>query len=66
MILSINEQITLIAISMIFLMVLDSSFIKDNTNYINLIHTLIIGCFVYALRILYDTAKSVFVILDYK
>jgi len=66
MILSINEQITLIAVSMIFLMLLDSSFIKNNPDYISLIHTFIIGCFVYAVRVLYDTAKSVFVILDYE
>jgi hypothetical protein len=56
MILSINEQIALIAISTIFLMVLDSSYIKDNRIF-NFINTLIISTFVYAIRVLYDTAK---------
>lgn len=65
MILSINEQIALIAISTIFLMVFDSSYIKDNQEYCIFINTLIISTFVYAIRVLSDTAKSVFVILDY-
>ena len=65
MILSINEQIALIAFGVIFLMFLDSTFINNNLEYVIFIHTLIIATFVYALRVLYDTAKSVFIILDY-
>jgi len=66
MILSINEQIVLIIFSTIFLMVLDSIFIKNHQEFSVLIHTLIISTFVYALIVLFDTAKSVFIILDYK
>lgn len=65
MVLSIQEQITLIAFAIILLMILDSSYIKNNVEYIIFLNTLIIATFIYAIRILYDTAKSVFVILDY-
>lgn len=65
MILSVNEQVVLIVIAMLLLIVQDSDFIKSHVEYVTFLNVLIIGCFVYALRILHDTAKSVFVILDY-
>lgn len=65
MILSINEQIVLIVVSIIFLTVQDSKLIQVHTDVFTIINVLLIGCFIYALRLLYDTAKSVFVILDY-
>lgn len=65
MVLSIQEQIVLIIFAIIFLILLDSTLIKDNQEYKIFIETLLIGTFIYSLRILYDTAKSVFVILDY-
>ncbi len=66
MVLSINEQVILIAISIFFLMILDSEFLKNHQEYIIPINILVISCFVYGIRILYDTAKSIFVILDFK
>ncbi len=66
MILSIKEQIGLIVLSAIFLMIRDSVYIKNHGQYTILFDTLIIGIFVYAIIILYDTAKSIFVILDYQ
>lgn len=65
MILSVNEQVVLIVVAMLLLIVQDSDFIKSHVEYVTFLNVLIIGCFVYALRILHDTAKSVFVILDY-
>jgi hypothetical protein len=65
MILSVNEQVILIIVAMLLLIVQDSDFIKSHVEYVTFLNVLIIGCFVYALRILHDTAKSVFVILDY-
>lgn len=65
MILSINEQVALIIISMILLLIQDSTFVKQSSEYGTLLNVLIIGCFMYAVHILHDTAKSVFVILDY-
>lgn len=65
MILSINEQVALIIISMILLIIQDSTFTKQSSEYGTLLNVLIIGCFMYAVHILHDTAKSVFVILDY-
>lgn len=65
MILSIREQIAIICFSIILLLMDDSNWITKNPEIKPLIEVLIIGCFSYALIILYDTAKSVFVILDY-
>ncbi|WP_442764962.1 hypothetical protein [Sulfurospirillum cavolei] len=65
MILSIQEQIILIIVAIVLFIILDSTFIKNHEEYKILAETLLIGTFIYALRILYDTAKSVFVILDY-
>lgn len=65
MILSVNEQVVLIIVAMLLLIVQDSDFIKLHVEYVTFLNVLIIGCFIYALRILHDTAKSVFVILDY-
>lgn len=65
MILSVNEQVVLIIVAMLLLIVQDSDFIKLHVEYVTFLNVLTIGCFVYALRILHDTAKSVFVILDY-
>lgn len=65
MILSINEQVVLIIISMILLIIQDSTFAKQSSEYGTLLNVLIIGCFMYSVHILHDTAKSVFVILDH-
>lgn len=65
MILSIQEQIILILLAIVLFMIIDSTFIKNHQEYKILVEALLIGTFIYALRILYDTAKSVFVILDY-
>lgn len=65
MIISIREQITIIPISLLLLLLKDSKILGNNQNFISFIEVILIACFFYALVILYDTAKSVFVILDY-
>lgn len=65
MILSIKEQISIIPISLILLLIEDSVWINNHNNCSSFIEVMLIACFFYAIIILYDTAKSVFVILDY-
>lgn len=65
MIVSINEQIVLIIVAIVLLSIQDSELIKNHSSYTFLLNVLLIGCFIYAVHVLYDTAKSVFVILDY-
>jgi hypothetical protein len=65
MLLSIKEQIGLIAVSVVFMLVKYSDFFNSINIENYFIDTVIIGIFVYAILILYDTAKSVFLLLDY-
>lgn len=64
MILSMKEQIALIAASLMVLAV-DSAKKLPIDVYPDVLQALLIAAFVYSIRILYDTAKSVFVVLDY-
>ena len=68
MLLSIKEQIILIIFSSIALILAGSYIInKLQNDIINLsFDALLIACFVYAVLILFDVAKSVFVLLDFK
>lgn len=66
MILSVHEQIFLVFVSLILLLVQNSEWLNAHLKVKPLIEVSIMSCFVYALIILYDTAKSVFVILDFK
>ena len=68
MLLSIKEQIILIIFSSIALILAGSCIInKLQNDIINLsFDALLIACFVYAVLILFDVAKSVFVLLDFK
>lgn len=64
MLLSIKEQVTLIAAALIILSMSGAKslpFVLAPT----LLDALLLTCFVYSLMILYDTAKSVFVVLDH-
>ena len=64
MLLSIKEQIVLIGISLVLLLIQDSKWLQLHLCFVNLVQMLIMTCFVYGIMILYDTAKSVFVILE--
>lgn len=63
MLLSIKEQVVLIATSLVILSLADAKGLPFVVVPV-LLETLLLTCFVYSLMILYDTAKSVFVVLD--
>ncbi len=65
MLLSIREQIALIFLSLILLTINDSTFLTNHPKLISVMETSIITCFIYSMIILYDTAKSIFVILNF-
>lgn len=65
MMLSIKEQISLIGVSL-FLLALASAKMPPTYFSDDVFQTLLLASFVYSLLILYDTAKSIFVILDYR
>jgi hypothetical protein len=64
MLLSINEQVALIIISTILFMAEKSPLFADKPNALLAINILIPSCLTYALAVLYDTCKSVFILLD--
>lgn len=64
MMLSIREQVSLIGVSL-FILALATAKTPPVNFPVELYQTLLLTSFVYSLLILYDTAKSVFVILDY-
>ena len=61
---SIQEQIILIFLSLILLMFVNSNILKDNLPLLQVLETIVVACFVYSILILFDTAKSVFIILN--
>ncbi|WP_298981028.1 hypothetical protein [uncultured Psychrobacter sp.] len=66
MLLSIKEQITLITSATIFLSIKTAPSVNSIENMPLLLNSIVAGIFVYALLILYDTAKGVLVIVDYE
>lgn len=66
MLLSIKEQIVLIVISTLIQSVINSPIIPKIENLSIFLNSITAGIFVYAILILYDTAKSVLIILDYE
>lgn len=65
MLLSIKEQITLIILATIILSVKSAPAVKSIENMPLLLNSIVTGLFVYALLVLYDTAKGVLVIVDF-
>lgn len=63
MLLSIREQVALITAALIILSLSTAHKLPMGLN-INFFRVLLTACFVYSLLILYDTARSVFVVLD--
>ena len=64
MLLSIKEQVALIAVSLLILALATSKMPPFQIST-EIYQTLLLTSFIYSLLILYDTAESVFVILDY-
>jgi hypothetical protein len=65
MLFSIKEQIVLIFVSLILLMINDSVWLEMHPNIFPLMEMGIITCFTFAMSILYDSAKSIFVVLSF-
>ena len=65
MLLSIKEQIALIILATVILSVKSAPAVQTIENMSLLLNSFLIGLFVYALLILYDTAKGVLVIVDF-
>lgn len=66
MLLSIKEQIALIVSAVFLLTIGGSSFISNSSEIQTGYWVLITGVFIYAMIVLYDTAKSVIIIIDYE
>lgn len=64
MLLSIKEQVTLIAVSL-FILALESAKELPIAISSEIFQAALIASFIYSIFVLYDTAKSVFVILDF-
>lgn len=65
MLLSVKEQIGLIVVATSLMAIKSSAAVSDVPNMLLFMNSVITGIFVYALIILYDTAKSVLIIVDY-
>ena len=64
MLLSIKEQLSLVATSLLIVAICSAKNFPIDISQ-NVFETALIASFIYSMSILYDTAKSVFVILDY-
>lgn len=65
MLLSIKEQIGLIIVATIVLSIKSSPVIQSVQNMQLLFNSIVTGIFVYALLVLYDTAKGVLIIVEF-
>jgi hypothetical protein len=65
MVFGMNEQIVLIVVTLLFFLIQSSTWLSANPGWKDLVDTLTMSCFFYAILILYDNSKSVFVILDF-
>ena len=66
MLLSVKEQIALVVIATSLLAIKSGTAVAGVPNMSLLINSVVTGIFVYALLVLYDTAKSVLIIVDYE
>ena len=65
MLLSVKEQIVLIGMSTITLSIKGAPVVSQTPNLPLLLNSLLAAIFIYALIILYDTAKGVLIIVDF-
>lgn len=63
MLLSIQEQVALIVLALMVLSIADAAAAPFHISQ-GFLKILLLTCFVYSISILYDTAKSVFIVLD--
>lgn len=65
MLLSVKEQVWLIAIAIVLLTLAQSKYVVGISNVTMFLNSSIAGVFVYDMLVLYDTAKGVLIIVDY-
>lgn len=65
MLLAVREQIALIIVGLLVLVLADSKYVLAGSSVHTFLQTVLCGVFVYAIIVLYDTAKSVIIIIDY-
>lgn len=65
MLYSIKEQIVLIFLSLILIMLNSSNWLTTQPKLTPLVEIAVITCFTFSMLILFDTAKSIFVILSF-
>lgn len=63
---SIKEQIVLVVVGLLALMFRQSEHLKAVENLPLMVDSIIVGTFVYSLIVLYDTARGVLIIVDFK
>lgn len=63
---SIQEQIALVFTSIILLIIIKSEWILTYPEFFNFFNIGLVACFTYSIIILYDTAKSIFIIIDFE
>lgn len=63
--LSVKEQVGLIAVAILFLTLSESTYLKSVQHLPQLFGAVVHGIFVYSMLILYDIAKSVLIIIDF-
>ena len=66
MLYSIKEQIVLIFLSLILLMLNDSNWLTTQPRIAPLVEISVMTCFSFSMLVLFDTAKSIFVILSFE
>jgi hypothetical protein len=66
MLLAVKEQIGLIVFATVLLTIKSGAPVAEISNLPFLLNSIVTGVFVYALIVLYDTAKSVLIIVDYE
>lgn len=66
MLLAVKEQVGLIVFATVLLTIKSGAPISAIANLPFLLNSIVTGVFVYALIVLYDTAKSVLIIVDYE
>jgi len=66
MLLSVKEQFALIILAALSQTALSSALLADHSRFKDALTVFVCGIFVFSLMNLYDTAKSVLIVIDYK
>lgn len=65
MLLSVREQIALIIVGLLVLVLADSKYVPTGGPVHTFLQTILCAVLVYAMIVLYDTAKGILIIIDY-